>query len=156
MAKSQKHKQGSLIPKSVANIKEEKVFLNKNIALLESWKEEGNKANIFVSLRFVNHDFQCFSQWSREEMKCFWDFQTKISNTSWQLLYSQNGKTDKVGFAYTEIKRETYPKSTFKEELSPDITLFEVRANNKIRLHGFRYQSIFYICWLDKNHEICK
>jgi hypothetical protein len=73
-----------------------------------------------------------------------------------QLLYQQSGKNNKSGFGYTEIDRKQYPNSEFRNKLSPDITLFEVRASDKIRLHGFRHGAVFYICWLDKNHEICK
>jgi hypothetical protein len=146
MANPNKHKQKSLIPQTATHLKLETTYLNRSVALLDGWKEEGNEAKIFVSLRFVNHDYQCFSAWKKQEMKIFWQFQEKISNYTWQQLFAQSGKTDKTGFAYTEIDRQQYPTSEFKDKLSPDITLFEVRANDKIRLHGFRHGAVFYIC----------
>jgi hypothetical protein len=49
---------------------------------------------------------------------------------------------------------DNYPNIKFKKQLSPDITIFELRVNKRIRVHGFRDESVFYICWLDKEHEI--
>jgi hypothetical protein len=33
--------------------------------------------------------------------------------------------------------------------------IFELRINGKIRVHGFREKSVFYLCMLDREHRIC-
>jgi len=108
-----------------------------------------------LSIRFLQYDFQCFSDWNKIEMNNFWNFNEKIHKYSWQQIYQTASKTNKTGFAYMPIPIENYPDSNFKKNLSTDITIFELRVDEKIRVHGFRHESIFFLCWLDKNHSIC-
>jgi len=153
---AEKHKNRSLIPKSASNNNSKTNYLNKNISKIESWQGEGNSATVFVSLRYLQDDFQCFSSWDRSEMKCFWDFNRKVHDYTWQNILEQGGKAgNKVGFGYTIIPRELYPNQEFLQSISPDANIFEMRASQVIRLHGFRVRSVFYVCWLDRNHEIC-
>jgi hypothetical protein len=150
-----KHLQRQTVPDSAASGKEDKVnYLNKDVAKLQGWRRQKDPS-VFVSLRFVQHDHQCFSAWSREEMKAYWAFQEKVSNYTWIQLYQQGGKLpNKVGFAYTAIDVTKYPEGNFRKNLSADITLFELRVSEEIRVHGFRSDVVFYVCWLDKNHDI--
>ena len=55
---------------------------------------------------------------------------------------------------YTKIGRDQYPGEYLKENISPDVAIFELRVNKKARVHGFRSGDIFYICFLDKEHRI--
>ena len=156
MSKNKK-KGASSIPKSASKNHTETTYINRNVSTLNSWQQEGNKATVFVSLRYVQEDFQCFSKWNEDEMKHFWSFNRRIHDYSWQQVLEQGGKPgQKVGFGYTIIPRDKYPSKAFIDQFSPDATFFELRANDTIRLHGFRDKSIFYICWLDRAHEICK
>ena len=70
----------SLIPKSAADTKTNTKYLDKNLTKLDSWKLSGNNASVFVSLRFVQHEYQCFSDWQKVEMKAFWSFQELLSH----------------------------------------------------------------------------
>ncbi len=154
MAKNNKNKGNSFLPPNASQIKTKIKYLNKDVDKLTGWKQTGNNANVFVSLRFVQHEQECFSNWSKNEMRVFWSFQDSLSNFTWQQVYSQSGKTNKTGFGYTEIDKKQYPKTDFREQLSDDITLFELRVDQTKRVHGFRHESIFYIFWLDKNHNL--
>lgn len=88
-------------------------------------------------------------------MKLYWDFQEKISKYRWQEVYNTGGKgQNKSGFGFTPIELSKYPKSDFRGRLSPDITIFELRVSQKIRVHGFRDKAVLYICWLDKDHDL--
>ena len=145
----------SLIPQSAAQTKSKTIYLDKDVSLLTGWKEKGNHAMVFLSLRFIQHEYQCFSEWSKIEMKSFWAFLEKLSTLTWQQIYDQSGKSNKTGLGYTTIDKYQYPLSEFKEQLSEDITLFELRVDDKKRIHGFRHEAVFYACWLDKNHDIC-
>jgi hypothetical protein len=121
---------------------------------MDGWNTEGNNAKVFVSIRFVQSDFQCFSDWEKQEMRAFWGFLEKLHEYTWTQVYGSGGKSDKTGLAYTEMSIDQYPNTAFRNSLDPQITLFELRVDGEKRVHGFRNKSVFYICWLDKNHEI--
>jgi hypothetical protein len=134
-------------------------YIDKNTSILPDLNEStGNNSNVFVSLQLIQFNYQCFCEWSKTEMKEFWIFNSKIHKTNWQRIYDQSGKSleDKTGFALTKIPINKYPKCDLINNLSPEITLFELRVSKKIRVHGFRKKAIFFLCWLDKDHKICK
>lgn len=150
-----KHKQSSFIPQYLPNkAAAPTAYINKSVAKMDDWKNEGNNANPFVSVRYIQSDFECFSQWNKIEMKTFYDFVEKLSSVTWQDVLSQSGKTDKTGFGYTEMPIKRYPNTAFKKSLDPTITIFELRVTQKSRVHCFRDAFICYICWLDKDHRI--
>lgn len=154
---SSNHKRRSLIPKSVATLPKKKTYLNTDSAFLEGWQREGNNANVLISIKLVQDDYQCFSDWDKQEMKAFWRFSRKIHEHTWQQVLETATKnlSEKTGLGYTPLPATKYPKSEFRESLDPQTAFFEVRVNGEMRVHGFRERSLFYICWLDKNHEIC-
>ena len=154
-SKKRKHLQKSLIPKSSTTSTQNTQYLNKKIAFSEGWIKDGNNATALVSLRLVQDDFQCFSVWTRGDMRNFWEFQRKVHDQSWQQILSSGGKNNKTGLGYTPIPKSKYPSKNFIDTLSPDTSFFELRVSQKSRVHGFRSGPIFYICWLDRNHDIC-
>ncbi|WPU91273.1 hypothetical protein SNE25_18310 [Mucilaginibacter sabulilitoris] len=145
----------SLIPQSASKVNTNPKFIDKNAALMKGWQSDGDKANVLISIKFIQHDFQCFSGWQKDEMNLFWDFSRRIHESTWSNIYSQSGKLEKTGFGITNISRGQYPKSEFINSLSPDIGIVELRVSKKMRVHGFRFGAIFYLCFLDRNHEIC-
>ena len=149
-----KHKP-SFIASKADSLNKSISFIDKNVSLLSSdFAIVGNAAKVFLSLRFTQHSFQCFSDWDKMDMNCFWNFNKDIHEKTWQQVLDTSGKSNKTGLAYTEIPKEKYPNPEFKSSLSKDVTIFELRLSSKIRVHGFRHKSILYLCWLDKNHEI--
>lgn len=152
-----KHQTPSIIPQfnpKKLEVKTDK-YINKDAAIMYGWLAEGDKANLFISLRFVQHEYQCFFEWSKAEMRAFWDFLEKAHSYTWQNLFAQSRKEAKAGLAYTVIPLGNYPAGDFKDTIDPNSTFFELRVNDKARVHCFRDKSICYICWLDKNHVIC-
>lgn len=135
--------------------KNERKYINNDPTRLHDWSQEGNNAMVFVSLRHLQHDHECFSDWSKVEMKTFWNFMDKVHQYTWQDLLSSGGKSQKTGLGYTVIPLENYPDSIFRKDLDPLINIFELRVDQKSRVHCFRHKSVCYICWLDKNHAIC-
>lgn len=149
------HLKTSFIKQNIVEVKKDNNYIDKNVALLSSkFLVEGDDATIFLSLRFLQKDHECFSNWDKTEMNIFWKFNSEIHEKTWTMVYSTARKTNKSGLAYTQLPISTYPTSEFKNQLSKDITLFELRLTDKIRVHGFRHKSIFYLCWLDKSHTI--
>lgn len=144
----------ALINKNVASLKSEAVYINKNVATLIGNNENGDDFNVIISFIHLQNSHQCFSDWSKQEMNDFWNFYKKMHQYTWQQVYLTSGETQKNGIAYTVIPTSKYPNKDFKENLSEDITIFELRVTQKGRVHGFRNKAVFYICWLDRNHEI--
>ncbi|MGL5014811.1 MAG: MAG6450 family protein [Bacteroidales bacterium] len=152
---AKKEKRSTIIPKIAAETKESKTsFISKEAATLKNQVEsDSDDAHVLMSIKYLQHDFQCFSDWESKEMKAFWGFNKKLHDHTWKQIY-QTASTKK-GLAYDKISYDKYPESDFKKELSKDHTLFELRVTDKARVHGFRIKGIFYLCWLDRNHEIC-
>lgn len=118
----------------------------------EEFEENGNEKKVFISFTYIQENFECFSDWTKDEMKQFWKFYKMVSNFTWQQVIETGRKNKKSGLAYTKIKYNQLPKNN----LSEDETYFELRVNqNKLRVFGFRNKSIFYISWLDREHRIC-
>lgn len=153
--KGGQQKSPSLIPTGAANKINQSNYLNKNISKLNDTLGEKDQAIIIVSLRYVQSDYECFSEWTKDEMKLFWDFQERLSDSTWQNLKDTASKTDKRGFGLTYIPFTNFPSVAKHGGLSKDINLFELRVSEKARVHGFRFKSFFYLLWLDRNHKIC-
>lgn len=150
----QNNKRQSLVPQHVNNSKQAINYLNKKIDN-SIYNHNGNNAKVLVSLRFIQEEFECLSEWNRQEMRSFYDFNRQIHQYTWQQILTQGGKQgNKVGFAYTTLPRKNYPGDKFKAQISPDVDFFELRVNQRIRVHGFRDDAVFYLCWLDRNHSI--
>ena len=111
--------------------------------------------NIFVSITYLQHRFECFSHWSKQDMKCFWRFVHKLKRHPWKDLLKSGGGADKAGFRLTKICKHQYPSGGYINGLPDDLDFFELRVDGKKRVHGCRVGNIFHICWLDRNHRIC-
>ena len=140
--------------KNVASNKIPTSYINKDATKLIQNIENGDDSKAIISFLHLQNSYQCFSDWSKAEMNDFWNFYRKLHEYTWSQIYSTGRKNNKNGVAYTIIPKKKYPNPEFKKTLSEDITLFELRISQKARAHGFRNKSVFYICWLDKNHDI--
>lgn len=121
-----------------------------------------NKDNLqvpFIMLKYFQRKFQCFSEWEKEELKEFTLFNEKLNSVNWQSIYNSASKTkgEKKGFGYTvHINKNHLPNQEVINTLSEDLTLFELRVNKKMRVHGFRSKAAFCLLWLDREHIIYK
>ncbi|WP_288531766.1 MAG6450 family protein [uncultured Bacteroides sp.] len=133
-------------------------YIKKNTDVREDEIEQlGNDKKVFVSIKNLQNNFECFSDWSKAEMNKFWSFNQQIHNMTWKDIYATASKgKGKRGLAYTVIEHSKYENISFMKRLSKDITFFELRVDDEIRVHGFRDCSIFHLCVLDKNHKITK
>ena len=140
------------IPKYLASDKTGAKFIDVSKLPKEEFEENGNEKKVFISFTYIKENFECFSDRTKDEMKQFWKFYKMVSGFTWQQVIETGRKNKKSGLAYTKIKYNQLPKN----DLSEDETYFELRVNqNKLRVFGFRNKSIFYICWLDREHRIC-
>ncbi len=119
------------------------------------------KLNPYVALKYFKSDWQCFSEWETQELKEFSSFIKTLQKHNWEQVYNTGSKIPKHGLAYTkyeikDVKSEAIKNklASVKEEISEDINFFELRVNqNKLRVHGFQSQSVFFLVALDRKHE---
>lgn len=142
------------INKSVASIGSIARIKNHTDVILEDVESNGNDKKVFISIKHLQDSFECFCDWSKSDMGKFWNFNESIHNMTWGQVYSTSRKTQKSGVGYTVISRNKYRSIPFITQLSDGITIFELRVSDRIRVHGFRDKSIFYLCVLDKDHRI--
>ncbi len=109
-----------------------------------------------VNLKYYEHSYECFSCWEPSELAAFSDFLHKLRSTNWQSIFESGGKRgNKTGFGYTIHKNwGALPNNEVLKNISPDITCFELRVTQKMRVHGFRAVDAFYLIWLDRRHRI--
>ncbi|WP_133014904.1 MAG6450 family protein [Clostridium cuniculi] len=116
-----------------------------------------NEDKAFVVLKHFDRSYECFSEWTENELRDFSNFIATINQMTWSQIYKSGGKSNKTGLGYTvHTNKEVLPNPKILEKISEDITFFELRVSQKARVHGFRVKSAFYLVWLDRNHEIYK
>lgn len=109
----------------------------------------------YVVLKYFQAAYQCFSEWTRDELRAFSDFNRKVSSLTWPQTYSSGGKGgSKGGLGYTAHDGSALPPLTFASGLSEDISWCEMRVTQKARVHGFRAGQGFFLVFLDRNHEV--
>lgn len=144
----------SKIPLSVVGISQHGQLseIERKIHGLTTPREE----NPHINLKYFDKNFECFGAWQTEELKAFSGFIEKFNQTNWTDICKSSGKAgNKSGFGMTYHKdRKKLPLTTILDEISPDIKFFELRVNQKARVHGFRSVSSFFLVWLDRNHKI--
>lgn len=136
---------------------ERKIF---GIPSLNARKEDARKveAEPYVSLRYFDPSFQCLSEWTSDELRAFSGMIESLRGMTWDDIYRTGGKLgNKTGVGYTVHKDASrLPNSRRLEKLSPDLTFFELRVTGRARVHGFRTKSVFFLVWLDRNHDVYK
>ncbi|WP_225181380.1 hypothetical protein [Pectobacterium aroidearum] len=138
--------------------------LEKKIFDFPSIKKDGSRENViekkpYVVLKYFQQGWECFSAWDKSELKLFSDFIQKLSNTTWNNIYSTGGKGNKTGFGYTkynisDMKSGEDTLKNIQRLISNDLTFFELRINKKLRVHGFQSQSAFFLVMLDRDHRV--
>lgn len=147
------------LKENVSHKKNDKIptHISSNVAQKEIFDQNGNDKFVFISIKNIQYKYECLSDWSKNQIKQFWEFNNRVHKMKWQDVYASASKgKDKRGLAYTIIAREKYKSISFIKDLSKEIDMFELRVDEEIRVHGFRDKSIFYLCVLDRNHKITK
>jgi hypothetical protein len=138
--------------------------LEKKIFDLPSYKNGSREApldkNPYVVLKYFQKDWECFSDWGKDELTQFSNFLTTLSGHTWNSVYKSAGKgSNKAGLGYTpyqvtDMKNGSSYVEKVLSNLSPDIGLIELRVSQKMRVHGFQSQSAFFMILLDREHRV--
>ena len=109
-----------------------------------------------VNLKYYHSEYQCLSEWQPAELRHFSAFINKLRSSKWQGIQMTGGAIGyKAGFGYTPHKdRKKLPKHPDLDKISEEITFFELRVSQEMRVHGFRCLDAFYLVWLDREHKV--
>lgn len=133
---------------SIPKINVENKFLKKDFLGLAQSGESSDEKNAYIALKYYDKDFECFSDWKKDELKLLSKHIELINKQTWNQLKRN------PGIQYKDITN-TNKLPSMKNKLSDDITFCEMRISQKARIIGFRDNAIFFLCWLDRNHRIC-
>lgn len=139
--------------------------LERKIFDLPLYKKDGSRdtvlnKNPYVVLKYFQKEWECFSEWGKDELSQFSNFLKTLSEHTWDSVYKSGGKGDnKAGLGYTSYRLDDMKagNSHVKKVISrldPEITLFELRVSQKMRVHGFQSQSAFFLILLDRGHKV--
>ncbi len=128
----------------------EKIKIENEIIGLSGNGESSDDKYAYVALKYFDKNFECFSKWDCDDLACFSNFIDKINKLTWKEIKRHPGLRLK-----NIDNAQGIPNNDIKAKLSKDITFYELRVNQKARVVGFRRNSIFFLCWLDRNHRIC-
>ena len=146
------------MPKRINNQeKNNRKYISKNTDVnVDAFDRNGNNTFVFISIKNIQPNYECFSDWSKSELSKFWKFNKRLHNMTWQQVYATASKEDKRGLAYTVIPRDKYGDNDFMATLDKEIKMFELRVDDEMRVHGYRMNATFFLCFLDREHKICK
>lgn len=69
-------------------------LIKRNTDVIEEEIEQtGNDKRVFVSIKNLQHQYQCFSSWNKNDMNKFWAFNEKVHNMTWAQIFKTGGKT---------------------------------------------------------------
>jgi hypothetical protein len=101
----------------------------------------------WVSINLAHYDgkIECFSEWDAKQLKSF----TKITKIMKELSVNQFKNS-----SYCEMHKGISKVNKFQRppNISDELKLYELKPNDKSRLHGFFLHDVFYLLWLDRNH----
>ena len=107
-----------------------------------------NGESVSISLRYFQSSCECFSDWEKHELKKFSATIKKIRGYNAELLKRTLNLCD-IHKGKPGEERFSIP-----EDLSPEIRFHELKVDpsNKLRIHGFFAESVFFLVWLDRKH----
>jgi hypothetical protein len=104
---------------------------------------------VSVNLRYYMHRCECFSDWQNRELK-------KFSNTL-EKIRGYTSATLKVNSSLCTIHKGKPKGGKFSRpaSISEDIPFHEIKVDpsNKLRIHGFFAGDVFFLVWLDRDHQ---
>lgn len=119
-------------------------------------EDNSDREKAYVALKYYQSAYECFSDWTREELRSFSAFCNKVNERTWEQIKQSGGTRGmKTGLGFTPHKdRRKLPNDGLLKLISPEVEFSEMRVTDKARVHGFRMKSAFFLVWLDKDHRV--
>lgn len=122
--------------------------IDENLSISTALLEHLNKGEgVSVSLKYYNSKCECFSKWQAKELKALSGLIEKMRNMSADDVKKQN-HSHKGGPKKARFSRPN--------TISPDIMMYGIKVDKKLRIHGFFCDPVFFLVWLDRKHECFK
>ncbi len=115
---------------------------------LSQSKLERKEEQVSVSFAYYRSQTECLSSWTRADLKCFVRAVEKMRSMRPDQL-----RDSSLCSVHSSKKP---PKRFVRPEEIPDyhrMHKIRVDQSNAARMHGVIDGSVFYLVWLDKNHE---
>lgn len=111
-----------------------------------------NNESPLLRFQFADTRRLLVSTWTAEEKDRLFSFFKQLEQTKWPQVLQTGGKRgSKAGLGYTPIPQAQLP-APLPDNLSPDLTIFELRVSGKLRVFAFRTGDICNIVWYDREH----
>lgn len=104
--------------------------------------------HVSISLKYYMHKAECFSDWQPKELKAFSGLIEKLRSYKWPQIQSAQGPTCHKHQGGKKVTGYSRPAA-----IGEDIPFYGIHINQKARMHGFHFNSVFYLVWLDRNHN---
>lgn len=119
-------------------------------------QDNADRERAYVALKYYQSGYECFSDWSREELRSFSAFCDKVNERTWEQIKQSGGtRGGKTGLGFTPHRdRGKLPNNGLRSVISPEVEFSEMRVTEKARVHGFRMKSAFFLVWLDRDHRV--
>ena len=141
---------GKINAKTILDKEKDRIKIENKIMGLAEYGTSAESEKGYIALKYFDKNFECFSEWTPDELVCFSSFIDKINRLEWKEIKKH------PGLRFKSIDNaKGIPNNDIKERLSKDITFCEFRVSQKARVVGFRNNAVFFLCWLDRNHRIC-
>jgi hypothetical protein len=103
--------------------------------------------NLHVSLKYWHAPSQCLSAWQPRELKKLRKFIETIQSFPREEL-GTGGLQPKIH------KGKTSSGFALPTALSKDLAMYELRVDQKARVHGAFQNDVFFLVWLDRSHAV--
>ena len=144
------------IPDRVSQIPPDYVYLTpiakKTFGIVDDKTEDRDKERPYLALKYFDSSWECFSDWNQSELKNFSAFIDKLKIMNWRQVLESPG----FGYKLHKNRNQLPNKGMAIREVSPDISASEIRVTQRVRIHGFRINSAYFLVWLDKDHRVFK
>lgn len=114
-----------------------------------------SRAAAFVALKYYRPEYQCFSEWTADELRAFSGFCRKLAQMTWQQIVETGGRF-RSGLGCTPVERGRLPNTEFLHAISEDISWMEMRVTQVARVFGFRAGHAFFLVFLDRTHDVIR
>jgi len=108
------------------------------------------------SFRFGYADLQnyCLHHANTEQIEALVKALAKMERYTWEQVRTSGGQGQHVGGLGYKPVEPTKRMPRFPSDLPEDATIHEIRVTQRMRLFGYREDTIFYIIWFDPDHAI--
>ncbi len=102
---------------------------------------------ISISLKYYKETCECFSKWQKKELKGLTNLIEKLRSRTFEQVRTN------TKLCHAHLGEPSKEKFSRPEEISPEIRFYGLRVTDKARVHGFFFDPVFFLVWLDRKHE---